>query len=428
MKLSRQLAPILITFTAVLIISSSAGKDGNWTHFRGSCLDGKADVEHAPLFWNPDSNIIWKTAIHDRGWSSPVVFEDQIWMTTATADGREMYAVCADFQTGEILYDILLFKPDSVFRIHDINSYATPTPCIEAGFVYVHFGRYGTACISTVDGSTLWERTDLPFDDIQGPGSSPVLYKDFLILHCEGVDAQYIMTLDKSSGKTIWRTDRPAELYEPVFYIGRKAYTTAFIITVKDKDLLISNGSAVCIAYDVMTGKEVWRVIQGEDSTIAMPFYEDGIVYFFTSFVTPEQGNKYAELLAVEPGGEGDITGTGVLWRKQVPVLQLLTPVINKGLIYTVDTKNILMCLDAKTGEELKSERLAGKHNASPILAAGHLYFCSTRGETTVVREGQELEIVAENKLEGEIWTTPAILRNRILIRTSKYLYLIGPG
>ena len=426
MKISRQLAPILITLTAVLIISSCMGPGGNWTHFRGSHLDGKADVEHAPLFWNPDSGIIWKTAIHDRGWSSPVVYEDQIWMTTAAADGSHMYAVCVDFHSGEILHDILLFTPDSVFRIHAINSYATPTPCIDNGFVYVHFGRYGTVCISTADGSTVWERTDLPFDDIQGPGSSPVIYKNMLILHCEGVDAQYILALDKSNGKTIWRTDRPAELYEPMFYIGRKAYTTAFIITVKGRDLLISNGSAVCIAYDVKTGQEVWRVIQGEDSTIAMPFYEDGIIYFFTSFIQPEEGERYAELLAVNPDGEGDITGTGVLWRKQVPILQLLTPVIEDGLIYTVDSKNVLMCLDAKTGAELKSERLAGKYNASPILAAGHLYFCSTRGETSVFKEGKELEIVATNKLEGEIWTTPAILRNNILIRTSEYLYLIG--
>lgn len=397
----------------------------NWTHFRGSNLDGIADVEFCPTKWSPDSNIVWKTKIHGRAWSSPVVYNDQIWMTTATEEGKEMYAVCVDFVSGKILYDISLFTPDSIYRKHNINSYATPTPCIEKDRVYAHFGTYGTACLSTKEGSMIWKRTDLNCLHVQGPGSSPIIYKDLLILHLEGTDQQVIYALNKFTGETVWESERPENIYSPLKPIGRKAYITPIVITNKGKDMLISNGSAMCAAYDPMTGKEIWRIVRGEDSTIAMPFYEDGMVYFHTSFVTVGD-NKFAELMAVDPDGSGDIAATHIKWKLETPILQLSTPLIKDGLIYTIDTKNVMMCLDAKTGDTIWSERLRGKYNSSPIYAAGHIYFNSTNGETTVITEGPELNIVAVNELEGEIWTTPAVVRNSLLIRTSEFLYRIG--
>ncbi len=143
-----------------------------WTHFRGNNLDGISGSGYAPVKWTSDSNLVWKTVIHDKGWSSPVVYGDQIWMTTAKAEGEEMYAVCVNYKTGEIIHDILLFEPDSIYRKHGLNSFATPTPAIEKGYVYTHFGRYGTACIDAENGNIIWQRTDIEFQDIQGPGSS----------------------------------------------------------------------------------------------------------------------------------------------------------------------------------------------------------------------------------------------------------------
>jgi outer membrane protein assembly factor BamB len=409
-----------------IMLSGCQYQKENWTQFRGSQLDGIATVNNAPVKWTADSNITWKTEIHGRGWSSPVVFGDQIWVTTATEDGYELSAVCVDYNTGKIIHDIKVFEPDTVYGKHAINSYATPTPCIENEFVYVHFGTYGTACIKTKDGSIVWKRTDLSCNHIQGPGSSPVLYKNLLILHIEGIDVQYIIALDKTNGQTVWKAERRQELYEPLEPIGRKAYITPLIVNVKGRDLLISNGSAVCSAYDPETGKEIWWIVWGEDSTIAMPVSEDGTVYFYTSFVVPSEGENYAELMAVNPDGEGDIAENNILWRMKAPVLQLSTPVIRDGLIYTIDSENNLMCIDAKTGEIIYSDKLKSKHNSSPIYAHGNIYFCSTRGETIIIKEGRRYEKVAVNKLDGEIWSTPAILRNSILIRTSKYLYRLG--
>ena len=397
----------------------------SWTHFRGNDLNGISPETGIPVSWNDSVNIEWKTPIDGKGWSSPVVYGDQVWLTTATEGGMEQRALCFDFTTGEVLHNRILFTPDSLYRKHSINSYATPTPAIEKDFVYVHFGRYGTACLNTQTGETVWKRTDMQCEHIQGPGSSLLIYRDKLIVHMEGSDIQYIVALDKKTGETIWRTDRPEELYDEMEYIGKKAYITPIIVNVNGHDLMISNGSAACIAYDPETGKEVWRIIYGEDSTIAMPTESEGIVYFYMGFETDDAGEKQAELLAVDPSGEGNIEETHVLWRLKTPVLQLLSPVVVDGLLFTVDSKGMMYCLDASTGETIWSKRMKGKFHSSPVYADGHIFFSSTGGDTHVIRAGREMDFVAENSLDGEIWATPAVTGGAILMRTSNYLYKI---
>ena len=262
-------------------------------------------------------------------------------------------------------------------------------------------------------------------DHVQGPGSSPIIYKNLLILHLEGADIQYLVALDKKTGKTIWKSERPVDLYSGLEPIGRKAYITPIIIKVKGKDLLISNGSAVCIAYDPETGDEVWRVTGGEDSTISSPIFENGIVFFYTGYITPKEGEKYCELLAVDPSGSGDVTKTHIIWRLRSPVLQLLTPLIKDGLIYTINTNNNLICLDVKTGQAIYTRRLTGKYNSSPVYAGGNIYFTSTNGETLIIKEGKQLEIIARNKLKGEVFATPAVTSGSLILRAGTNLYCI---
>src|ERR1035437_2686910 len=280
-----------------LISEQASSQDTNWTHFRGSNLNGIAEAKNIPLVWS-DSVVKWKTKIHDEGYSSPVVFDNQIWVTTATPDGKELYAVCTDFVTGKIGYDIKVFTPDDIEGKHSLNTYASPTPCIEKGFVYVHYGSMGTACINTSDGSIVWTRNDFKCKHVQGPASSPVIYKNLLILHFEGVDVRYIVALDKANGKEIWRSERPAKPYEPITEIGRKAYITPIIINIKGRDMLISNGSAVCIAYDPKDGKEIWRVVDGAESTISMPFTEKGVVFWYAVYMLSAESAKFTELMA----------------------------------------------------------------------------------------------------------------------------------
>jgi outer membrane protein assembly factor BamB len=417
-----------LLFIALLLGSKQAvSQDKNWTYFRGTNLNGIAETENIPLKW--DSTVIqWKTEIHDKGYSSPVVYNDQIWVTTAKPDGKELYAVCIDFQTGKIIYDIKVFTPDEVEGRNPVNTYATPTPCIEEGFVYVHYGNLGTACINTSNGSIVWKRTDLKCKNIHGPGSSPIIYKNLIILHFDGSDVRYIVALDKSNGKTIWKSDRPADPYEPLTAVGKLAYITPLIINVKGRDMLISNGSAICQAFDPDTGKEIWRVIYGAETTISMPFTEKGVLFWYTGFMVGKDGINYSYLLAVNPDGTGDITGSNIIWKKQDKPTdnQMLSPVVKDGLIYTVTSMNIMMCVDAKTGEEIWSKHVTSNFNASPIYINGNIWFFSVKGEVLVLKAGRKYEIISQNKMDSGIWATPAILRNSMIIRTQNYMYRIG--
>ena len=404
-----------------------SSQEKNWTQFRGSNLNGMAISENIPLKWD-ESVIKWKTEIHDKGYSSPVVYNNQIWVTTATTDGKKLYAVCLDYQTGKIIYDLLVFTPEVVEGKHSLNTYASPTPCIEKDKVYVHYGSMGTACINTADGSIVWKRTDLKCKHVQGPASSPIIYKNMLILHFEGTDVRFIVALDKTNGQTIWRSDRPAEPYEPLQEIGRKAYITPIIVNVKGRDMLISDGSAVCIAYDPNTGREIWRVVDGAESTIAMPFTENGVVFWYAGYMVADDGSKYTNMLAVNPDGSGDITRTNVIWKKRDELSRnhSLTPVIKDGLIYTVNTFNKLMCIDAASGEEVWSKHLLSNYDASPIYINGNIWFFSVKGEVLTIKEGRKYEVIASNKMESGIWATPAVLRNSIIVRTQNYLYRIA--
>lgn len=414
-------------FFALLSTSEQAGsQDRNWTHFRGSDLNGLAPGEKIPLKLD-STTIKWKTKIHDSGYSSPVIYDNQIWVTTAKSDGKELFAVCTDFLTGKIIYDIRVFTPVEIEGKHSTNTYASPSPCIEKGFVYVHYGNMGTACINTSNGSIVWKRTDFKCKHVQGPASSPVLYKDLIILHFEGVDVRYIVALNKSNGEIAWKTERPEEPYKPLLEIGKKAYITPLIINVKGRDMMISNGSAVCIAYDPKSGQEIWRVVNGAESTIAMPVSENGIVYFYSGF-TETNGKKFTDLMAINPDGTGNITNSKIIWKKHEELSrnQCLTPVIKDGLIYTVNTRNTLMCIDAKTGNEIWSKHVTSNFDASPLFINGNIWFFSVKGEALAIKAGRKYEVVAQNQMDSGIWATPAVLRNSMILRTQKYLYRIG--
>jgi outer membrane protein assembly factor BamB len=406
---------------------SSVQSQENWTHLRGTNLDGHSQSESAPVNWSDSVNIKWKTAIRGVAWSSPVVFGDQIWVSSATEDGKELFAVCTDYNSGEILKEIILFKPDSVQHIHPTNSYATSTPCIEDGFAYMHYGTYGTACIDTRNFEVVWTRTDLNCEHMQGAASSPIIYKNLLILHIEGTDVQYLIALDKHTGKTIWKTDRPREFYDNIEPVSRKAYCTPIVVEVNGKDQLISNGSQLCIAYEPETGKEIWQVFYGDDSTVSMPLSYNGIVFVNSGWMLPKDGSPfYARLLAVDPTGTGDVTKTRVPWEVDIDVPQISTPVIVDSLIYMVHERGVLTCLNAKNGAVVWKEKLKDQFNASVLYASGNIYLFSLKAKSYVIKPGLTFRLIAENQLEGTVKATPAIVRDNIILRTDKYLYRIG--
>jgi outer membrane protein assembly factor BamB len=414
----------LFLFLPLFLLSCQSEKD-NWTHFRGSNMDGHATVETAPLHWSETENVVWKVPVKGLGWSSPVVFGDQIWLTSAEEDGTKFYVLCFDFESGELLFDTTIFTSDEPQRIHSTNSYATPTPCIEKGRVYVHYGTFGTACINTNDNSVIWQREDLKCDHMQGPASSPILYKNMLIVHLEGTKDPYVIALDKNTGKTIWKSVRPAEIYDPLKPVYRKSYQTPIVVNVNGKDLLISNSAYMCFAHDVNTGEVIWTFSYGYDSTVSQPLFWNGLVFVNSGWIFEDNKPYFTRQYAIDPTGTGDITDTHQVWMYEDEVPQIPTPVIVDGRMYMVHDRGMVTCLDAMTGEPIWKEKLKGNFNASPIYAAGNIYFFNVKGECTIIKPGDTFQKVAENSLDGIAKAVPAFVGDKMIVRSYKYLYLI---
>jgi outer membrane protein assembly factor BamB len=402
--------------------SASSGFAFDWPDWRGPNADGHSQATGLPLTWTETKNVVWKTPIHDFGHSTPIVKGNQIWLTTATKEGESLFAVCVDLNTGEIMHDIEVFNTSDAQWIHPVNSYATPSVAIEKDRVYVHFGTFGTACINSISGEILWRRTDLKCEHMQGPASSPILFNDLLILDMEGVDVQYMVALNKKNGEVVWKKHRAPELYfecEPFYF--KKAYVTPIIEQVDGKPQLISNASQLVSGHDPNTGKEIWRVVYGGDSTISRIVSGHGL--FFVNCGGAPGGVR---LWAIRKGGMGDLTKTHVAWKMKEDVPLETSPVLVGDLLYMLSDNGVLTCVEATTGNVVWSERLKGKYGASLLYADNRIYISSKQGKTTIIKPGRTFHILAENELEGGFWASPAVADQSLLLRSKTHLYRIG--
>jgi outer membrane protein assembly factor BamB len=410
----------------------------DWPEFRGPWGNGHASAPGdkalgLPLNWSETNNVKWKTAIPFRGWSTPVVMGrvvtgSQVWLTTATDDGHDFFAICVDADTGRIRFNEKVFhsdNPEPLGNGASMNCYATPSSVIEPGRVYVHFGSFGTACLDTSTGKALWKRDDLPCRHYRGPSSSLVMFKDFVILTMDGANLQYHVALDKKTGKTAWKTDRSA-IWNDENVPGqmardgdlRKAHSTPLIVTAAGKPLMLSAGAKAAYGYDPLTGHEIWKVHHKDYSVAPRPLFQDGVAFFVT-------GLNAKELWAVKTDGEGDVTDTAVLWKSKNHVPKYASPLLVDGLIYMAADENYVTCVDAATGQEVWSDRIPGKYAASPVYADGRLYFFNQQGTTTVLKPGRTFEVLATNTLANGFMASPAVSGKAFFLRTKTDLYRI---
>jgi len=412
----------LVLVSALMSIAASPAFAAEWPDWRGPTADGRSDATGLSLKWSETENVIWKTAIHDLGHSTPVVWGDQIWMTTATEDGAVQYAVCVDLNSGEVVHDIEVFRNEDPQRVHPNNSYATPSAVIEQGRVYVHFGTFGTAAIDSATGEVLWRRTDLNCDHMQGPVSSPILYEHLLIIDLEGVDKQFMAALDKRTGETVWLHHRPAELYEgiePVYLL--KSYHTPVLVDVAGETQLVSNGGLLATGHDPGTGEELWRILYRDDNPISRIVTGNGLL-----FINSGGSPGASELFAVREGGKGDVTDSHVVWKMTEDVCHESSPVLVDDLLYTMSDRGTLICMDAATGDQIWTQELEGKYGASLLAADGRIYLSNKEGMTTVIEPGRAFRELAVNQLDGELWASPAVAGKSLLLRTKTHLYRIG--
>jgi outer membrane protein assembly factor BamB len=413
----------------------AAGND--WPQFRGPTGNGISSSTNAPLTWGETTNLKWKTPVHGKAWSSPIIAGDRIWLTTATEDGKELFVVSVDLATGKIVRDQKLFDVEKPQFCHPFNSYASPTPVIEGERLYVTFGTAGTACIGTLSGDVLWNRRDIECNHFRGAGSSPIIHGELIFLNFDGSDHQFVVALNKKTGATAWQVPRSID-YRDLDASGkpqvdgdyRKAFATCQVIEWDGAALLLSQGSKALYAYNPASGEEIWRLEERSNySGSTRPVFGNGLIYVPTGFSS-------GEIFAIRPGRKGDVLDARstnstpgvqlqVAWRTKRNVPKKPSLLLLNDLLFGVEDNGTATCWNALTGEPFWSEKIGGHYSASPVAAAGRVYFFNEEGKSTVVAAARTFNRLAENQLGDGFMASPALSGNALILRSRTHLYRV---
>lgn len=407
---------------ALILLSFAVVNAENWPQWRGPGLNGVSNEKNLPVKWTPEENVVWKLPMPGFSGSTPIIWRDRIFLNVAEGDNLALW--CVDKSKGEIVWKKPLGSGNVKMRKQNMSS---PSPVTDGRNVYV---MTGTGILKGFDfsGKELWSR------DIQkdygnfglnwGYASSPLLFEDSLyvqVLHgMKTDDPSYVMRIDKKSGKTLWKVDRPTSAIRE----SPDSYTTPGLLRYGKTTEIVITGADCVTGHDPETGKELWRAngLNPENNPfyriVASPIIFNEIIYVPT---------RVKPLLALKAGGRGDITTSHVLW-STVNGPDVPTPVTDGKYFYVVNDKGIVWCLDAKTGGEVYSQQRIkpGTYSASPVLADGKIYVTNEDGLTTVLAAGPKFEVLAENPLNDYVLSSPAISDGRIYIRTTGNLYAIG--
>ena len=407
-------AMFLLSGSTVSVAAPSAAD--HWPQFRGPTAQGHSDAKDLPLTWSEENNVRWKVSLPGKGWSSPIGTGDRLWLTTALGEGHSLRALCVHTENGELLYDVEVFAPKEPVSIHGTNSHASPTPILEDDRLYVHFGSMGTACLDADTGKAVWRHTSTQVDHATGPGTSPVLYRDLLIIPFDGADRQFVVALHKRTGTVAWQRVRSAPLNED--NLLRRSFCTPLLVRGNERDQLISPGPDQLHGYDPSSGKEIWHIRYQGFSIVPRPVYGHELVFFST-------GYSEKNLHAVRIDGKGDVTDTHIAWtsKRQVPTKP--SPLLIDDSLYLVSDGGIVTCLGAMSGRQRWVHRLTGNYSASPVYGSGRIYFSSEDGKFTVLAPGAEAKVLATNSLNGHFMASPAVLGEALYLRSETHLYRI---
>lgn len=394
----------------------------DWTEFRGPDGQGISQEESLPLTWSETENVRWKVPVEGDGWSSPVVADGRIYLTSAVPidsdadNARSLRVICLSADDGSRVWEKEVFRqPSEGIKIHKKNSHASPTPVLSDDRVYVHFGPSGTACLTT-DGEIAWKNDQLKFNPTHGNGGSPALFQDTLLITCDGADEQYVAGLSAETGQVKWRTDRKAEVQKGF------SFSTPTLIEVNGRTQAVCPGSGAVVAYDPETGEELWSVSYGEGySVVPRPVFSNGTVFL-------SSGYNSASLYAIDPTGHGDVTDTHVRWIVEKGVPKTPSMLALGDEIYFVDDGGVASCLDTSNGQTHWQKRLGGKFSASVFYGGGRLYFLSEDGTTTVIEPGTTFKKLATNEIGAgdRTFASLAVVGEDLLLRSETHLYRIG--
>ena len=398
-------------------IPKDGAKPAGWMEFRGQNGEGHYTGPATPTSWGPDKNVAWKIPINGLGWSSPVLLGSQLFLTSAIQqkDHYDLNVLCLNAADGKVVWEKTAFQPDikAAERMHKKNSKASPTPITDGTRVYFHFGHLGTCCYS-LKGEQLWKTTDYTYDPQHGNGGSPILVDDKLVFSCDGNDKQIVVALVAKTGKEAWKTDRASKASL------KFSFATAQLIEHDGKRQIISPASDFVAGYDPANGKELWRANYPKPgwSVICRPVYSHGLVVISSGYI-----NQH--LVAIDPSGSGDVTGSHIKWtyRKHAP--NTPTPLIVGDELYSVSDSGVMVCLDVKTGKVYWEERLKGDgHSSSPILVNKNIYVTSENGTGLVIEPSKtELKILHENTMKEKTFATIVPADGALYLRTESAIF-----
>ena len=391
----------------------------NWTRFRGPNGQGVSSEVKLPVTWSADDKIAWKTRIPGEGWSSPIVYKQYVFLTTATEDGVSCRVICVNRDDGSIAWNTEVHRQQPGPKRRQ-NSYATPTPVTDGERVYAVFYD-GTVVAVDFSGKPVWKNREVKFFSLHGLGASPVLAHRQLIMPFDGSSADeqrvgwkipwknaVILSLDAAKGSVRWKGRRGE---------SRVGHVTPILI--EDGTQFVSAGGDRVQGFDALTGKRIWSIYSQGEGVTPSPVVGDGLIFTSSGFEAPT-------IRAIRLGGKGDITKTHIAWEQKKGVPALASPLYVAPYLYTITRTNILHCIEAVTGKIVWVQRLTGVHSASPIFADGRIYVLSEDGVTLVLRPGSRYDEVARNSIGEKCLASMAVSQGHFYIRSSKHLYSIG--
>jgi outer membrane protein assembly factor BamB len=386
----------------------------DWPQFRGANSDGRATQVTSPTEWSDTKNVAWKVSIPGLGWSSPVVVNDRVFLTTAVprGEGLSFRAMSLDANTGKVIWDREVRAIEKAPSIHKKNSHASPTPVVRDGAVFVHFGAQGMARLAAADGELKWLCNELDYPPLHGNGGSPVLHDGKLVVVCDGSTKPFVAAVDAETGKVAWKTPRSVKARLT------HSFVTPTIAVVDGQAQVMAPGPDHFAAYDVTTGQELWRVLAPGWSVVPQPAIGHGLVIYNHDYDHPE-------LMAVKLGGKGDVTESNVVWRIKRGAPSTPSPLLVGEELYFVSDEGIASCVNAKTGDRHWMERLGGNFSASPVLANGRVLFLNEDGVATWVKADKSFNPLGNNELPGRTFATPAFSTGAMYLRTDENLYKI---
>jgi outer membrane protein assembly factor BamB len=419
----------LLIFSLIAAIATASGE--NWPGFRGPTRQGHSTEKNLPLNWGSDTNILWKTPISGEGWSSPIIWNDRVFVTSATENGAQCHIIALDRRSGKILWDTTVFT-QKTRRKEGKNSWATPTPTTDGKAIYAVFGGGGVAAVD-LDGKLLWKNLDVEFYSRHGLGASPLLHENLLIMPYDGSnpnfepsqkptdterlgwqipwDKSLIAALDTKTGQRVWTGKRG---------LSRIAHISPLVLAIDGGPQLVSGAGDRMQGFNLKTGELIWSIYTQGEGVAPSPVAGDGMLFASSGFEkTTLRGIKLANM-------KGDVTQTHIVWEQIKGVPTQPSPIYVKPRLYAITDGGILTCYNPQNGDVLWQDRVGGTHCASPVFADGKIYFLSETGETTVIDSAENFKVLARNPLNERCQASIAISAGNIFIRTEKAIYCIG--